>query len=265
MSVAKLLQVEMIKLRRRTAFTLAIAIFVGFTAIMFGAHSILSRNIENAPPFMLPASGAEIHMVLRQVIVFFSFVTVVNLCAAEYPWRTARQNVIDGWSREQFVTAKLLLIPVLVLLFFVLGYGIALGIAATGGVAGSLVPAAVLKAMFGVIITAAGVSSLALLASFATRHTAGAIAIVLGYLMLGESLIALFLSRGGESVARLASFLPATVFMNVSALEQYAPSSAGFMMAGREPLATPLLLVIAIAYITVFCVGAYLIVRRQDL
>lgn len=265
MSALQLLRVEMIKLRRRTAFVVMVALFVIGTAIVFGVRAILARSSAGeAMPFALPRSAAEIHGVLQPLVMFFSFVTVVNLTAAEFPWRTARQNVIDGLSREQFFTAKLLLVPLTTILFFVVGYGIALLVAATGGVDGAIVSAPVLKAMLGGIVTAIGFSSLALLAAFATRHTAGAIAIVLGYLMFGEPVLGAILGRGGDALGRLAAYLPANVFTSVSSLGQYMPG-ARFFPSVHEPIATPILLVMAFVYVAVFCGGAYLLVRRQDL
>jgi ABC-type transport system involved in multi-copper enzyme maturation permease subunit len=42
------------------------------------------------------------------VFVFIPAVVVIMLVSNEYTFRTHRQNVIDGWSRSQFVTSKLL-------------------------------------------------------------------------------------------------------------------------------------------------------------
>jgi len=40
--------------------------------------------------------------------VFIPAVVVIMLMSNEYSFRTHRQNIIDGWSRNQFITSKLL-------------------------------------------------------------------------------------------------------------------------------------------------------------
>ena len=50
----------------------------------------------------------------------FAAVLVILLVAAEFGWRTARQNVIDGLSKTQWFAAKVLLLPLLTALFLAL-------------------------------------------------------------------------------------------------------------------------------------------------
>lgn len=266
MNALGLLRMEQIKMRRRSASNVAFALFVGMTIMVFGMRAYAARVIDNAPPFALPASGGEIHRIIGQFVVFFSFITVVNLTAAEYQWRTSRQNVIDGLSREQFFAAKLLLVPIISLLFFVVGYGIAVAIAATGGVSGGIASVPVMKAIAGGILTAIGFSSMALLAAFATRHTGGAIALVFGYMVFGENILTLLLRRGNESVGQAAAYLPGNVFGSLSSIGQYSTELQMPQMFGPfERVPTAGLVIAAIFYIVLFSAAGYAVVRRQDL
>jgi hypothetical protein len=47
-------------------------------------------------------------------------ILLIILVTNEYGFRTHRQNVIDGWSRNQFITAKLLIVLLLAILATVL-------------------------------------------------------------------------------------------------------------------------------------------------
>jgi ABC-type transport system involved in multi-copper enzyme maturation permease subunit len=56
------------------------------------------------------------------IFVFIPAVVVIMFISNEYTFRTHRQNIIDGWSRSQFVTSKLidvLIISLIITLLFV--------------------------------------------------------------------------------------------------------------------------------------------------
>lgn len=261
-----LLRMEQIKAKRHTPFIAALAVFIFMTLIVFGGGALMARGATSAESVGLPAAALPIHVLLQPFVMFFSFVTVVNQTATEYQWRTARQNVIDGLSRDEFFVAKLLLVPVISLLYYIIGYGLALPIAATGGVSGGIVQVPVLKAMAGALITTIGVSSMALLASFGTRHTAGSIALVLGYIMFGEGALATMLRRSGDVLAEVAPYLPWNVFRTLASVGQYTGQAGMFPMAGAaEPLPTAALLLAGVMYIAGFAGASYAIVRKQDL
>jgi ABC-2 type transport system permease protein len=177
--IARLLNMERIKLRGRSAFQLAVIIYAGFALVMMGAMVYATRGSGSA--IRLPGFWRETHDGFGQIIMFFALITVVNVTAPEYSWKTSRQNVIDGLSREQWFTAKLLMVPVVVLLFYLLGV-IIIGVTGTvfGERGSAIITGPQLRAItFGTLLANLGYSSFALLASFLTRNTAGAIALVL--------------------------------------------------------------------------------------
>jgi len=101
-----LLRVEAIKLRSRSAFTLTVLILVLFLVLMLGGIVYTSTRTGTKVP--IPRFWNEMHQMVSQLVMFCGLITVVNLTAAEYGWRTSRQNVIDGLSREEWFTAKVL-------------------------------------------------------------------------------------------------------------------------------------------------------------
>lgn len=59
---------------------------------------------------------------LSSFFIFFPSIVVIMLITNEYSFKTHRQNIINGWSRRQFMTAKLLdviMVAVLISLLYV--------------------------------------------------------------------------------------------------------------------------------------------------
>ncbi len=269
--IGRLLTMERIKLRRRSAFQLAVIIFAGFTLVMMGGlvYAIQTERMT----IKLPAFWVDAHGMLSQFVMLFSLVTVVNLIAPEYAWKTSRQNVIDGLSREQWFSAKLLTVPVVVLLFYVMGVTI---VGLTGAIfverTDVFMTAGQVRAFtIGILACSLGFSSLSLLASFLTRNTAGAIALVLGYVSLGEQMIRLLLQRIGPEAAGYGRYLPAQVFSTLNQMQHWDPQplperiQAAMRARLGEPVDTGVLLALAAGYAALCILGSFLLVRRQDL
>jgi ABC-2 type transport system permease protein len=197
--------------------------------------------------------------------VFFSWVTVVNLIAAEYAWRTSRQNVIDGLSRDQWFTAKLLLVPLISLLFWAIFWVLVIPVGALLAESReTLMTAGQIKGIFALLLAAIGFSTFGLFASFLTRNTAGAIALVFGWMTLGEGMIQLILLRAGEQYMKYAAYLPIKSMGEIGELRRWAPETMHRGMSAPE-IPTESLLVVVLLYIVVFTAASWALVRRQDL
>ncbi len=66
-------------------------------------------------PFTFPEAWHTVAF-LSSLFVFIPAVVVIMLICNEYTYRTHRQNIIDGWSRSQFITSKLLDVLIISLL-----------------------------------------------------------------------------------------------------------------------------------------------------
>jgi ABC-2 type transport system permease protein len=221
----------------------------------------------------LPGFWRETHEVFGQIIMFFAVVTVVNVTAPEYSWKTSRQNVIDGLSREQWFTAKLLMVPVIVLLFYLLGV-IIIGVTGTvfGEHTSQFITGPQIRAItIGTLLANLGFSSFALLASFLTRNTAGAIALVLGYISLGEQLLVVLMERVTEGFGQNGKYLPGRVFSTLASMNHWDPRPLPerFAAVMRERMGDPpdttVLVALALMYTGLCIAGSFLLVRKQDL
>jgi ABC-2 type transport system permease protein len=113
----RLLQIEWMKLKHYRAFKVfGILYLAGIFGVLFITR-IIYQNIPSAEivrsflrnPFEYPTLWNTTGW-LNSWLLFFPGWLIINHCVNEFNFKTHRQNIIDGWSREQFITAKLLLI-----------------------------------------------------------------------------------------------------------------------------------------------------------
>lgn len=63
-------------------------------------------------PFAFP-EGWRTMAYFSSIFVFIPAIVVIMLITNEYTYKTNRQNIIDGWSRTQFMTGKLIDVAIL--------------------------------------------------------------------------------------------------------------------------------------------------------
>src|SRR6187431_330058 len=115
-----LLKTEWLKIRNYPAFWLLIGLcllsYPGINYIFLKAFESIVKK-ENAAGKMIsvllgkPFSFPEVwhtSAYLISVFVFIPSVLIIMLITNEYTYKTNRQNIIDGWSRRDFMFAKLL-------------------------------------------------------------------------------------------------------------------------------------------------------------
>jgi ABC-2 type transport system permease protein len=111
-----LLQIEWMKLKHYRAFKVFGVIYLlGIVAVLFITYT-LYQNIPQKElkamlgnPFEFPKLWSTMGW-LNSWLLYFPGWLVITLCVNEFTFKTHRQNIIDGWSRKEFIQAKLLLI-----------------------------------------------------------------------------------------------------------------------------------------------------------
>jgi ABC-type transport system involved in multi-copper enzyme maturation permease subunit len=256
-----LAQNEFIKTRRRLAFLVALGGFATLMLIGFGGihHQAAGRHA-----FELPGAWTEILGGPGVMSAFFTAMVIVLLVASEFTWRTARQNVIDGLSKEEFFAAKLLLLPVVGIIFFgvllVIGGGFALN--ATPSTAGVLIRVSDATYMAGALIGLLGWGAMAFLLATTIRSSGPAIAAFFLY-FLAEQVIGQLIARIGPTAATITRYLPTALF---KALWQPGSYSNGPLPQGAPPhIAVSSLMLAGAGYVVGFLVTAFLVYRRRDL
>src|SRR5438552_12304467 len=69
------------------------------------AGQVLKALMGN--PFSLP-EGWRTMAFFSSFFIYIPAIVVIMLITNEYTYRTNRQNIIDGWSRKNFMTAKMI-------------------------------------------------------------------------------------------------------------------------------------------------------------
>jgi len=83
-------------------------------------------------PFALPEAWKTVAY-FSSIFVFIPAIVIIMLITNEYTYKTNRQNIIDGWSRKDFMTAKLmdvLILSIIVTILYTL-VALVIGIANT--------------------------------------------------------------------------------------------------------------------------------------
>ncbi len=131
MKWTNLLYTEWLKVRRYWAFWgilfLVLIAYPGITYLFYSGYQDVrntNRQLEVLLKFAIgsPFTFPEVWHTLAYVasfLVFIPGVLVIMLISNEYQYRTQRQNILDGWSRPQFLWAKLLDIATLSLILTV--------------------------------------------------------------------------------------------------------------------------------------------------
>jgi len=135
-----LARTEWLKLKGYWAFWVMIAItlltYPGINTIMYYAYKDISNQKNEAGQLMglilgQPFAFPEVWKTTAYFSSFFVFlpaVLVIMLITNEYNYKTQRQNIIDGWSRKEFITAKLINVLIISLLITIIYLVVAVGI-----------------------------------------------------------------------------------------------------------------------------------------
>ena len=130
--MTKLIRTEWLKMRKYNAFWWIMGItalsYPGINYIFYMAYdSIIKRNntagqlakVYIGNPFTFPEVWHTVGY-FSSLFVFIPAVVVIMFISNEYTFKTHRQNIIDGWSRSQFITSKLIDVFIVSLLISIL-------------------------------------------------------------------------------------------------------------------------------------------------
>ncbi|HLY72214.1 MAG TPA: ABC transporter permease [Puia sp.] len=123
-----ILKTEWLKIKKYPAFWWVMGItaltYPGINYIFHGVYvditqdnnkkgEILKALIGN--PFSFPEAWHTVAY-LSSIFVFIPAIVVIMLITNEYTYKTNRQNIIDGWSRKEFMFAKMIDVMILTLI-----------------------------------------------------------------------------------------------------------------------------------------------------
>ena len=114
-----LLYIEWLKLKNYRTFWILSALFIlslfGVNYIayelqqqVFSKQNQMAASFLGNPPFRFPDVWQTVSYI-SSFLLFFPGLIIIILMTNEFSYKTHRQNIIDGISRQQFITAKIVL------------------------------------------------------------------------------------------------------------------------------------------------------------
>lgn len=258
MRIAALVRNEALKTTRRRAFVVTWLLCAGVTAVVVvGLLSATAAGPEQSA--QLPGAWSATVGVVGALTGFFAPVALILLITPEFTWKTARQNVIDGLSKEEFFLGKALLYPVVGITFFataVVVIGV-VGLANTDVAAatGPLVGRDDLVLMARALLGTLGYAGIGFFTAFLARSSGAAMGLFFLYVAILEQVFGAVLSQMGPAMTMVAGHLPKSVFDQLLGITQSGiPPGGGGLRAG-----------VAVAWIFVLLAASLVLHRRRDL
>jgi ABC-2 type transport system permease protein len=261
--VVQLLKIEWLKLKNYTAFKVISAFYLlGIVATNYVVYSVKKNFVDKVDPMGIVSSSSpyDFENVWQSTSYFSGWLLllpgliIIMLVTNEFTFKTHRQNIIDGWSRTDFIQVKLAmallvaLLSTLVVIITALVFGFASGTAF--GIDH-------IEAVGFFLLKALSYNLIALLMGVLIRKTGFAIGLFFVYLWFENFISALLQSLSGYikeqykiETGNLGDYLP----MNASdGLLHIPKTSISNMAKGILPADyTYVVLAFAIGYIILF-------------
>lgn len=162
-------------------------IFTNITKNSDTSSQIVKMLVGN--PFTFPEVWHTVAYA-SSIFIFIPSILVIMFITNEYTYKTHRQNVIDGWSRNQFMTSKIIdvvLISLLITLLYIIVAIIIGFINETEGNTANIWEKSYYIGLFG--LQAFAQLSIAFLIAFLTRRAFVALGIFLFYFIILEPIL----------------------------------------------------------------------------
>ncbi|MGH8201663.1 MAG: ABC transporter permease [Steroidobacteraceae bacterium] len=258
--MAKVLRLEWFRLRKRLATWVVYVTFLTLTAFLFGV-SFYSRQPHHHGPYLgFPNAWEIVLTVGAPVASIFGAVLVALTVSSEFEWKTTRQNIIDGLSKQDWFLGKLALIPAVCVAL----YGTQVIFGTVWAYLDTYPPhrlfyypaATYVTAALGVLLGMFWYSAVALLISVMVRSSGAAIGLTLIYQVF-DNIVAGTLR--GYHFDHIAAWLPFQVHNSLLQFNQYWPQPSPTL---EDHWATGDLLLAGVLWATLFTVAARSIYQR---
>lgn len=273
-TAAILLRNESIKTFRRLAFLVTAGAFGALTGIGFTQQFLQARR-DPARSFALPDAWSTILGEPVQIAMFFGSTILILLIGSEYSWKTARQNVIDGLSKNQWFVGKLLLLPIVASVFLAMLLLVGGALAVPGTPAGAALMTAVHARMLGMAaLSVIGLGSIAVFFAFVARSGGPALGMFFLWIALLEQLGGGLLRQIQPAWAWMARWFPGRHFIEQADAANWEPGAyaraveravANGAPAPPAPSDPETLVLVSFGWVLFFLGAAYLVYRRRDL
>ena len=190
---------------------------------------------------------------------FLPAVLVILSVTNEFSFRTHRQNLLDGWSRAQFLGAKALLVSGLCFFATAVVALLSLAAGAASGAAFNLQGAEYIVLF---LLQSHVYMMCALLLAFVVRRAAISLAAFFIYSMMLENFVAFVLNRKMNGAGNFLPLEAAGGLLPFPFLREHAPQAARDLLSAPE---LSILVGVSLDYLILFLGALWLRFRREDL
>lgn len=262
-----MLAIEWLKLKRYRTFW----VLTGLFALLFPIW-----NIEVANGFLKIGGGGKSGLNILDtaysfpgvwgnlgfwgsIFILFLAILIIIATTNEYTYRTHRQNVIDGWRRDQFYHAKVIIVLLLALAatLFMFVLGVIFGSVNSGSpteVFSGIMP------LFYFFLLSVNYMGFALFIAIWIRRSGLAIGLFLLYSMIIENIV--------KSIINYFSDIPLGNLMPLQASDELLPfplmSMAKSLIKGGPDISLNTYAVVSIAWCAVYYFGAKMLLGKRD-
>lgn len=271
--MTSLIRTEWLKMRKYSAFWW----IMGVTALAYPGINLIYymgyENIINQPsqaskyakmalgnPFSFPEVWHTVAY-SSSLFVFIPAVMIIMLITNEYTYKTHRQNIIDGWSRNQFLTSKLTDVAIITAIITILYFFVCLvtGFVTNEGKIGNIWEQSYYTGLFALQTFAQ--LSLAFLTGFLVRKAFLALGVFLFYFIVLENIFVGLLTWK-ES--------PAAAYLPIEISDRLIPRPGFTTIINPEGYqksidAIPLHIILTIILTTIVWLICYRINNKRDL
>ena len=271
--VGVLLRIELLKAVKRRAFWVTWGAFAAFN-IVSTVESVRSAHRYDWASYALPEIWSDIVLPLTGPGTLFIAVLMILLFAPEFSWRTGRQNVIDGLSKERLYAGKVMVLAGLVLLFVVTAVSVGVGgtLFSPDESGPEIIRSTDLSYLAGAVLNLLILGSAGLMLSALIRSAGPGLGVLFLYIIVEEGIIGL-MQRGGEALKRLTEFLPFNLVRDLGDDLAHYPEVLARVNADRaergvaplEYLDVDVMAIAVLTYSAIFLLIAFLSMRKRDL
>jgi len=251
------LKIEWMKIKNYRAFWIFMVLYlVSIVAFNYIAFYAYQRSVKELPVvealLMNPYSFPKVWQTIGWTgswLLYFPGIIIILLAANEFNFKTHRQNIIDGWSRNEFVYTKILLIVIFSAVITVITtlcsviFGVVSG--STFSFDGSI-------NILYVYIQSLSYISLALLCAVLFRRSGVALIVFLIYGLIFESIISLV-------VLNRYVYTGLGYFMPLETTDVLIPMPFGNRVFYKDAPGATTLLIAALAYLALY----YFLITRK--
>lgn len=272
MTPGLLVRIETLKASKRSGIVLFTVAVVMVALVMVLPDYIIAKHRNQPVTVVFPHVWTLLVRGPSGVItMMLASIVVVLVVAGEFMWRTARQNIIDGLSKNEWFTGKLLITITVCLVFTFLLFATGAGVAALSPT-DDIIRWQDVRMFGGYLLAIFGYAAAAFALSIIVRKDGAALGFFLVLQGFVEPIITVVLERIHKGWGAIINYLPMHVILsNIDPRywdANYARRVAVVAGGAGEAMSYPgagLNAAMTVGYILLFVALSYWSFRRRDL